>query len=80
MLERVWARPTFEVHGIAGGFTGAGRKTVIPAKAVAKVSIRLVPRQDPEEVVAPSASSCRRIRPREFSSRCGCSAPGPGWW
>ena len=43
MLARVWARPTFEVHGIAGGFTGAGAKTVIPAKAVAKVSIRLVP-------------------------------------
>ena len=52
VLERVWSRPTFEVHGIAGGFTAAGAKTVIPAKAVAKVSIRLVPRQDPETVVA----------------------------
>jgi len=52
VLERVWARPTFEVHGIAGGFTGAGAKTVIPSKAVAKVSFRLVPHQDPEKILA----------------------------
>lgn len=52
VLERTWARPTLEVHGIAGGFTGAGAKTVIPAKAVAKVSMRLVPNQDPERVAA----------------------------
>jgi acetylornithine deacetylase/succinyl-diaminopimelate desuccinylase-like protein len=52
VLERVWARPTFEVHGIAGGFASAGAKTVIPAKAVAKVSLRVVPKQDPEKVVA----------------------------
>ncbi len=52
VLARVWARPTFEVHGIAGGFTGAGAKTVIPAKAVAKVSLRLVPKQDPQRVLA----------------------------
>ena len=52
VLERVWARPTLEVHGIAGGFTGAGAKTVIPAKAIAKVSMRMVPGQDPEKVVA----------------------------
>jgi acetylornithine deacetylase/succinyl-diaminopimelate desuccinylase-like protein len=52
VFERVWSRPTFEVHGIAGGFTAAGAKTVIPAKAVAKVSFRIVPRQDPDEVVS----------------------------
>jgi acetylornithine deacetylase/succinyl-diaminopimelate desuccinylase-like protein len=52
VLERVWSRPTMEVHGIAGGFTGAGAKTVIPAKATAKVSFRLVPDQEPEKVVA----------------------------
>ena len=51
VLERVWSRPTMEVHGIAGGFTGAGAKTVIPAKATAKVSFRLVPNQTPEKVV-----------------------------
>lgn len=52
ILERVWSRPTLEVHGIAGGFTGAGAKTVIPAAATAKVSMRLVPNQDPETMFA----------------------------
>jgi acetylornithine deacetylase/succinyl-diaminopimelate desuccinylase-like protein len=52
VLARIWTRPTFEVHGIAGGFTGKGAKTVIPAKAVAKVSFRLVPKQDPAKVLA----------------------------
>jgi acetylornithine deacetylase/succinyl-diaminopimelate desuccinylase-like protein len=52
VLERVWSRPTLEVHGIAGGFTGAGAKTVIPAKATAKVSFRLVPDQDPDKLIA----------------------------
>lgn len=52
VLERTWARPTFEVHGIGGGFTGEGAKTVIPARATAKVSIRLVARQQPDKVVA----------------------------
>ncbi|HEV2687727.1 MAG TPA: dipeptidase [Bryobacteraceae bacterium] len=51
VLEKVWARPTLEVHGIAGGFTGAGAKTVIPSKATAKVSFRLVPKQDPDKIV-----------------------------
>lgn len=50
VLERVWSRPTLEVHGIGGGFTGAGAKTVIPAAAVAKVSMRMVPNQDPEKM------------------------------
>lgn len=43
VLERTWARPTLDVHGMPGGFIGAGAKTVIPARAVAKVSMRLVP-------------------------------------
>jgi acetylornithine deacetylase/succinyl-diaminopimelate desuccinylase-like protein len=45
VLERVWALPTFEIHGIKGGFTGEGAKTVIPAQAMAKISLRLVPGQ-----------------------------------
>ncbi len=50
VLYRTWARPTLEVHGMPGGFTGAGAKTVIPARATAKISMRLVPDQRPEEI------------------------------
>ncbi|MGH2709349.1 MAG: M20/M25/M40 family metallo-hydrolase, partial [Actinomycetota bacterium] len=50
VFERVWGLPTFEIHGIRGGFTGDGAKTVIPAHATAKVSLRLVPGQRLEKV------------------------------
>ncbi|HEX6907574.1 MAG TPA: dipeptidase [Terriglobales bacterium] len=50
VLYRTWARPTLEVHGMPGGFTGYGAKTVIPARASAKVSMRLVPDQRPDEI------------------------------
>jgi len=50
VLERTWALPTFEIHGIRGGFTGEGAKTVIPAQASAKVSLRLVPGHNYEKV------------------------------
>jgi acetylornithine deacetylase/succinyl-diaminopimelate desuccinylase-like protein len=49
-MERVGARPTLEVNGLLSGFTGEGSKTVLPAIAMAKISMRLVPDQDPEEV------------------------------
>ena len=51
-LERAWARPTCDVNGIFGGYQGAGAKTVLPAWAGAKVSMRLVPNQDPEKIAA----------------------------
>lgn len=52
LLEQVWSRPTADVNGIIGGYTGEGTKTVIPSKASAKVSFRLVGKQDPEQVLA----------------------------
>ena len=78
VLERVWARPTFEVHGIAGGFIGAGAKTVIPAKATAKVSFRLVPKQDPDKVIAAFREFVEKHTPKgiHFEVRVLSSSPG----
>jgi acetylornithine deacetylase/succinyl-diaminopimelate desuccinylase-like protein len=78
VLERVWSRPTFEVHGIAGGFTGAGAKTVIPAKAIAKVSIRLVPRQKPEEVIGAFREWVRHHTPKGIQTEVRVLSAGPG--
>jgi acetylornithine deacetylase/succinyl-diaminopimelate desuccinylase-like protein len=63
VLERTWARPTLEVHGMPGGFIGAGAKTVIPARAVAKVSMRLVPDQTPAEAFAQYKSYVESLCP-----------------
>jgi acetylornithine deacetylase/succinyl-diaminopimelate desuccinylase-like protein len=78
VLERTWARPTFEVHGIAGGFTGAGSKTVIPATATAKVSIRLVPNQDPDKVIAAFEKFVAKNTPRGIKLEVRVLGKGPG--
>ncbi|HTQ58425.1 MAG TPA: dipeptidase [Bryobacteraceae bacterium] len=64
LFERLWARPTFEVHGIRGGFIAEGAKTVIPARAVAKISTRLVADQDPREAVAQLSQAVTQATPR----------------
>jgi len=63
VLERTWARPTLDVHGIPGGFIGAGAKTVIPAKALAKVSMRLVPGMTPAKSFALYKAYVEKIAP-----------------
>lgn len=78
IFSRVWARPTFEVHGIAGGFTGAGAKTVIPAKAVAKVSMRLVPNQKPEKIVTAFKQWVEDNTPRGIQTTVRVLSANPG--
>ena len=68
-LERMWARPTLDVHGIVGGYTGAGAKTVIPGRATAKVSIRLVPNQKPQEVLAALEQRVQELTPPGVKAR-----------
>ncbi len=62
-LERVWARPTLDCNGIAGGFQGEGAKTIIPARVVAKISCRLVPHQEPEEIARQVGDYLEKIAP-----------------
>jgi acetylornithine deacetylase/succinyl-diaminopimelate desuccinylase-like protein len=63
-LERIWARPTLDCNGIFGGFTGVGAKTVLPSKATAKISMRLVPNQDPKKIAKLFKSYVTKIAPK----------------
>src|ERR1700745_2515486 len=63
-LERTWARPTLEVNGLLSGFTGEGAKTVLPAVAMAKISMRLVPNQNPERIAELFEAYLRTITPK----------------
>jgi acetylornithine deacetylase/succinyl-diaminopimelate desuccinylase-like protein len=63
-LERVWMRPTCEVNGLLSGYTGEGAKTVLPAKAMAKVSCRLIPDQSPEEIEGLMRAHVERVAPK----------------
>jgi acetylornithine deacetylase/succinyl-diaminopimelate desuccinylase-like protein len=64
VYERVWALPTFEIHGIRGGFVGEGAKTVIPAQATAKVSLRLVPGLEFEKVGRELERAVAQVAPK----------------
>ena len=63
-LERLWARPTLEVNGIYSGFIGEGAKTVLPCRAMAKVSMRLVPNQDPAKIARLFVQHVTRLAPK----------------
>jgi acetylornithine deacetylase/succinyl-diaminopimelate desuccinylase-like protein len=78
VLERLWARPTADINGIWGGYTGDGSKTVIASEAHAKVSFRLVPGQDPQAVLAGFRAFVEARRPLDATVELqvfGCS-PG----
>ena len=64
VLYRTWARPTLEVHGMPGGFTAAGAKTVIPARASAKVSMRLVPNMNPDDILRKYTKFVKKLTPK----------------
>ena len=69
IFERTWTRPTLEIHGIRGGWTGEGAKTVIPARATAKISMRLVPDLAPQEVFERFRGQVERLTPRGTRSQ-----------
>jgi len=77
VLYRTWARPTLEVHGMPGGFTAAGAKTVIPAKAAAKVSMRLVPNQDPDDILKKYTNYVKKLTPKGIETRIKVHSKGP---
>jgi acetylornithine deacetylase/succinyl-diaminopimelate desuccinylase-like protein len=78
-LERVWARPTLEVNGLLGGFTGEGAKTVIPAVAMAKVSMRLVPDQDPDKIAQLFEAYVKKIAPKTVEVKVTRMHGGKPW-
>jgi len=78
-LERTWARPTFEVNGLLSGFTGEGAKTVIPAVAMAKVSMRLVPNQDPDKIAALFEEYVKKVAPKSVELKVTRMHGGKPW-
>jgi acetylornithine deacetylase/succinyl-diaminopimelate desuccinylase-like protein len=78
-LERVWARPTFEVNGLLSGFTGEGAKTVLPATAMAKVSMRLVPDQDPKKIGDLFEDYLRKVAPKTVEVKVTRMHGGKPW-
>jgi acetylornithine deacetylase/succinyl-diaminopimelate desuccinylase-like protein len=78
-LERVWARPTFEVNGLLSGFTGEGAKTVIPAVAMAKVSMRLVPNQDPDKIAQLFEDYVKKVAPKTVDVKVTRMHGGKPW-
>ncbi len=78
-LERLWARPTLEINGMWSGFTGEGAKTVIPAEAHAKISMRLVPKQTPKEIARKVEAFLKRNAPKSVKLSVRDLHGGEAW-
>ncbi len=77
--ERIWCRPTLELNGIWGGYTGEGSKTVIPSKAFAKISNRLVLNQNPEKIAKQVERHLRSLLPKTVHCRFDVLSTGKPW-
>jgi acetylornithine deacetylase/succinyl-diaminopimelate desuccinylase-like protein len=79
IVEQLWTRPTLELNGIWGGYTGEGAKTVIPAKAYAKFSTRLVPNQDPKKIAKLVEKHVRALVPKSVDCKFEVLSTGKPW-
>ncbi|HEX8521405.1 MAG TPA: dipeptidase [Tepidisphaeraceae bacterium] len=77
-LERKWARPTLDINGLTSGYQGPGAKTVLPSVASAKVSMRLVPNQDPAKIAANFEETIRQRCPNTVTVEVSCHSHTPG--
>jgi acetylornithine deacetylase/succinyl-diaminopimelate desuccinylase-like protein len=79
IVEQIWTRPTLELNGIWGGYTGEGAKTVIPSKAHAKFSTRLVPNQDPQKIARAVEKYIRKLLPKTVTCKFEVLSMGKPW-
>ena len=79
IVERLWCRPTLELNGIWGGYMAEGSKTVIPAKAYAKLSTRLVPNQDPDKISKAVEKHIRKLLPKTVHCKFETLSTGKPW-
>src|SRR5271163_3406030 len=79
IVERLWIRPTLELNGIWGGYLGEGAKTVIPSKAYAKFSTRLVPNQDPHKIAKLVEKHIRKLLPKTVKCKFQVLSTGKPW-
>ena len=79
IVEQLWCRPTLELNGLWGGYMGEGAKTVIPAKAWAKFSTRLVPNQEPEKIARLVEKHIRKLLPKTVKCKFEVLSMGKPW-
>jgi acetylornithine deacetylase/succinyl-diaminopimelate desuccinylase-like protein len=79
VVEQLWCRPTLELNGVWGGYTGEGAKTVIPAKAHAKFSTRLVPKQNAEKISRLVEGHIRKLLPKTVTYKFSVLSTGKAW-